>query len=257
MLGVVPLRVLRYACYGKSWDMGRCATAKVLNWTGVMWSNICGIGWMCLTHCVTLLWWEDAGKDSQPKPQELRVTYQVCLPCNPPLVSLAHLHKEDIHNNSHKNNKNNSNVICIYLYASHTKPACHATHHYHWSLLLICSAAAALLCLQLLVTWLESTCCAPTLMMSSHIDYLLLLFIVCPLLTSIRSLLCKQLAINIWHSFVLLGLALICSSWSLKSMSAFCCLVTLLAMFYQCVMMLSSIPILIFHRIFKCSVRAL
>ena len=28
MLGVALLRVLRYVCYGKSWDMGRCATVK-------------------------------------------------------------------------------------------------------------------------------------------------------------------------------------------------------------------------------------
>ena len=82
---------------------------------------------MCLTHCVTLLWWEDAGEDSQPKPQELRVTNQVCLPCNPSLVSLAHLHKEDIDNYSHNNNNNNNNSNIIYT--SHTKSACHATRH--------------------------------------------------------------------------------------------------------------------------------
>ena len=28
MLGVALLRVLRYVCYGKSWDMGRCVTVK-------------------------------------------------------------------------------------------------------------------------------------------------------------------------------------------------------------------------------------
>ena len=69
----------------------------------------------------------------------------------------------------------------IRIYASHTKPACHATRHYHWCLLLICSPAAALLCLQLLVTWLESTCCAPThtlIMFNSF--FLFCVFCSCP-----------------------------------------------------------------------------